>query len=113
MKTIHVGVSDFGIPIKTLSRYCDKYKQNSQIFNNSIGYTKARQVFSIAEEEEELLYIIIYTHCSHKLQPLGRTVFGPFKKYLNFAGNWIINNPGKTMTIYDIPTTVLKLIFFL
>lgn len=46
-------------------------------------------------------------HCSHKLQPLDRTVFGPFKKYLNSAGDsWIINNPGKTMTIYDIPTTV-------
>lgn len=41
-------------------------------------------------------------HCSHKLQPLDRTVFGPFKKYLNSAGDsWIINNPGKTMTIYD------------
>jgi len=34
-------------------------------------------------------------------------VFGLFKKYLNSAGDsWIINNPGKTMTIYDIPTTV-------
>jgi len=46
-------------------------------------------------------------HCSHKFQPLDRTVFGPFKKYLNSAGDsWIINNPGKTMNIYDIPTTV-------
>ena len=46
-------------------------------------------------------------HCSHKLQPFDRTVFGPFKKYLNSAGDsWTINNPGKTMTIYDIPITV-------
>lgn len=46
-------------------------------------------------------------HCSHKLQPLDRTVFGPLKIYLNSAGDsWIINNPGKTMTIYDIPSTV-------
>jgi len=46
-------------------------------------------------------------HYSHKLQPLDRTVFGPFKKYLNSAGDsWIINNSGKTMTIYDILTTV-------
>ncbi|KAL4103224.1 hypothetical protein QTP88_018601 [Uroleucon formosanum] len=29
------------------------------------------------------------------------------QKYLNSTGDsWIINNPGKTMTIYDIPTTV-------
>ncbi|XP_058816074.1 uncharacterized protein LOC131679378 [Topomyia yanbarensis] len=40
----------------------------------------------------------------HKLQPLDRTVFGPFKKYYNsFADSWMTCNPGKTMSIYDIP----------
>lgn len=39
-------------------------------------------------------------HCSHKLQPLDRSVYGPFKKYLNSAcDSWITNHPGKTMTI--------------
>ena len=43
-------------------------------------------------------------HCSHKLQPLDRTVFGPFKKYVSMSqDNWMRNNPGKTMTIYDLP----------
>lgn len=43
-------------------------------------------------------------HCSHRLQPLDRTVFGPFKKFYNsFVDSWMTNNPGKTMTIYDIP----------
>ena len=43
-------------------------------------------------------------HCSHKLQPLDRTVFGPFKKFVtNSQDNWMRNNPGKTMTIYDLP----------
>lgn len=46
-------------------------------------------------------------HCSHKLQPLDRSVFGPFKKYVNTAcDGWILNNPGKTMTIYDTPGIV-------
>ena len=46
-------------------------------------------------------------HCSHKLQPLDRTVFGPFKKYLATAqSNWMRNHPGKTMNIYDIPLIV-------
>ena len=46
-------------------------------------------------------------HCSHKMQPLDRTVYGPFKKYYNTAcDNWMYNNPGKTMTIYDIAAMV-------
>lgn len=46
-------------------------------------------------------------HCSHKLQPLDKSVFGPFKKYVNTACDaWMLNNPGKTMTIYDIPAIV-------
>ena len=46
-------------------------------------------------------------HCSHKLQPLDRTVFGPFKRAVNvISDNWMKANPGKTMTIYDIPSIV-------
>jgi hypothetical protein len=43
-------------------------------------------------------------HCSHKLQPLDRSVFGPFKKCLaNAQDSWMKNSPGKTMSIYDLP----------
>lgn len=43
-------------------------------------------------------------HCSHKLQPLDRSVYGPLKKYVNSAiDSWMVNNPGKTLSIYDIP----------
>lgn len=46
-------------------------------------------------------------HCSHKLQPLDRTVYGPFKKFVNTAcDNWMTNHPGKPMSIYDIPGIV-------
>ena len=46
-------------------------------------------------------------HCSHKLQPLDRSVFGPFKKYVNSAcDGWMKTHPGATMTIYDIPAIV-------
>lgn len=48
-------------------------------------------------------------HCSHKLQPLDRTVYGPFKRYYNSAcDTWMTNNPAKPMTIYDIPQIVAK-----
>lgn len=43
-------------------------------------------------------------HCSHKLQPLDRSVYGPFKKCINQNMTaWMHNNPGKRLTIYDIP----------
>lgn len=46
-------------------------------------------------------------HCSHKLQPLDRTVYGPLKKYFNTASdNWLACHPGKTINIYDIPELV-------
>ncbi|CAK1592497.1 unnamed protein product [Parnassius mnemosyne] len=45
--------------------------------------------------------------CSHKLQPLDVSVYGPFKRYLSSAQDaWMRNNAGKNMTIYDIPGIV-------
>lgn len=52
-------------------------------------------------------------HCSHKLQPLDRSVFGPLKKAVNSTcDGWMRSHPGKSMTIYDIPgilTTAIPL----
>ncbi|KAB0790292.1 hypothetical protein PPYR_15372 [Photinus pyralis] len=46
-------------------------------------------------------------HCSHKLQPLDRSVFGPLKKYINSGcASWLKTNPGKTISIYNIPAIV-------
>lgn len=46
-------------------------------------------------------------HCSHKMQPLDKSVYGPFKKYINTAcDSWLASNPGKTLTIYDMPKVV-------
>ena len=45
-------------------------------------------------------------HCSQKLQPLDRTVFGPLKRFYNSAyDNWVITKP-RPMTIYDIVSIV-------
>lgn len=42
-------------------------------------------------------------HCSHRLEPRDRTVFDPFKKYVNTeCDSWMTTHPGSTMTIYDI-----------
>ena len=42
-------------------------------------------------------------HCSHKLQPLDRSVYGPFKAFYNQTANaFMINHPGQPITIHNI-----------
>ncbi|XP_011859139.1 PREDICTED: tigger transposable element-derived protein 6-like [Vollenhovia emeryi] len=58
-------------------------------------------------KENGIVLLSFPPHCTHKLQPLDRSVYGPLKKAINTASNaWIHNNPGKTMKIYDIPSIV-------
>ena len=46
-------------------------------------------------------------HTTHRLQPLDRSVYGPFKKYVNAAMDaWMLSNPGKSCSIYNIPQIV-------
>lgn len=46
-------------------------------------------------------------HCSHKLQPLDRSVFRSFKTAIHkFSDSWMRNNHGRPMSIYDIPFIV-------
>ncbi|KAJ6645677.1 MFS-type transporter clz9 [Pseudolycoriella hygida] len=57
--------------------------------------------------ENSIVVLSLPPHYSHKLQPLDRSVFGPFKKALNtHCDNWVISNPGSAMTIYHIPGIV-------
>jgi len=47
-------------------------------------------------------------HCCHKLQPLDRSVFGPFKRYYNSAcDDWVVANP-RSMQITDIAALVAR-----
>ncbi|XP_045469070.1 MFS-type transporter clz9-like [Harmonia axyridis] len=43
-------------------------------------------------------------HCSNKLQPLDVAIYSSFKARYNAAmNNWMLSNPGRTITIYNIP----------
>ncbi|PZC71419.1 hypothetical protein B5X24_HaOG213482 [Helicoverpa armigera] len=67
---------------------------SSHIHINTLDYCK----------ENGITLLSFPPHCSHKLQPLDRSVFGPLKKAINTAcDGWMRSHPGKTMTIYDIP----------
>ncbi|KAL7373167.1 hypothetical protein ABVT39_000447 [Epinephelus coioides] len=57
--------------------------------------------------EKGVVLLSFPPHCSHRLQPLDRSVFGPLKRYLNKAmGHWMTSHPAKTMSIYDLPSIV-------
>lgn len=54
-------------------------------------------------KENGIVMVTFPPHCSHKLQPLDLTVFGPLKRYYNIAlTDWLSMNPSKTCTIYEI-----------
>ena len=59
--------------------------------------------------ENGVVLLSFSPHCSHKLQPLDRRVYGSFKRYYKNACNgWMKDHPGSTMTIYDIPEIMGK-----
>ncbi|XP_008189487.1 uncharacterized protein LOC103311591, partial [Acyrthosiphon pisum] len=73
------------------------YNHDSHLSIEGLKYSK----------ENGITIISFPPHCSHKLQPLDRSVYGPLKKYISSAfDSCMVNNPGKTMTIYEIPEMV-------
>ncbi|XP_065664407.1 uncharacterized protein LOC136086067 [Hydra vulgaris] len=62
-------------------------------------------------KESGIVLMTFPPHCSHKLQPLDLNVYGPLKTYYNtFVTDWMVSNPGKTVTIYEIPKLAAKAI---
>lgn len=57
--------------------------------------------------QHAVVLLTLPPHTSHKMQPLDRTVFGPYKTYYNKAASeWMLNNAGKPMTLYNIAEIV-------
>jgi len=60
-------------------------------------------------KDNGIVILTLPPHCSNKLQPLDVGVFAPFKKFYNSAvDSFMLNNPGKTVTIYDIAELVAE-----
>ncbi|KAJ8333955.1 hypothetical protein SKAU_G00412740 [Synaphobranchus kaupii] len=57
--------------------------------------------------ENGIVLLSFPPHCSHKLQPLDRSVYGPLKRYINSTMDfWLKMHPGRTITIYNLPSIV-------
>ena len=60
-------------------------------------------------KENHVTLLSFPPHCSHKLQPLDVSVYGPFKTYINQKSDTWMRDPanaGKSMTIHIIPSLV-------
>lgn len=95
----------------TYLEHIKKYSRCSQehpillILDNHESHTSLASVDFAKENGITLL--TIPPHTSHRLQPLDVTVFGPFKRsYTTAVDGWMRSNPGKTVTIHDIPGLV-------
>ncbi|KAJ8949411.1 hypothetical protein NQ318_007510 [Aromia moschata] len=54
-------------------------------------------------KDNGVVLLTLPPHCSHKLQPLDVSCFGPFKSYYNRAmDDWLLNHPATPVTIYNI-----------
>ena len=77
------------------------------LLDNHVSHISV-ECLTFAKENNTTL-LSLPPHCSHKLQPLDRTVYGPFKTFYNQAvDNWMREkeNAGKSMTIHIIPNLV-------
>ena len=60
-------------------------------------------------QENGIVLLSFPPHCSHRMQPLDRMVYGPFKTHYNVAADaWMKENKGKSMTIYELVGLVGK-----
>lgn len=56
-----------------------------------------------------IVVLTLPPHTSNKLQPLDRTVFGPFKTFFNQGvTSWLLMHLGQTISIYDLPVICLQ-----
>ena len=56
-------------------------------------------------KENGVIMLSFPPHCSHRMQPLDVSVFGPFKKYYNSAlRSWLTDHPGQSVQIYNVPS---------
>lgn len=60
-------------------------------------------------KQNGIVMLTFPAHCTHRLQPLDRSVFRSFKGRLNsHFDSWMKSHPGENATIYHIPAIVGK-----
>ena len=80
---------------------CSKEKPLLLIMDNHISHLDFQAV--TFAKDNGIILLTLPPHCSHALQPLDVTVYGPFKKCLGASQNdWMFVNPGVRISIKEI-----------
>ncbi|XP_018566588.1 uncharacterized protein LOC108907404 [Anoplophora glabripennis] len=68
------------------------------------GHTSHKQLEGVLKaRENHIVMVTIPPHCSHRIQPLDLTFFGPFKnQYARECDYYMINHKGEMITIHDV-----------
>lgn len=86
---------------------CSKERQVILIMDNHESHLSVPAIDYC--KENGITILTLPPHTSNKLQPLDRTVFGPFKRCFNQgADNWMLSHPGQTLSIYDLAPICMK-----
>ena len=86
---------------------CSKDRPAILILDNHDSHISIKTIN--LSKENGVTLLTLPPHCSHKLQPLDRSVYDPFKTFYNQDANaFMVNYPGKTITIYDVAELVGK-----
>lgn len=99
--------SQIYLPVFIAQSRCSKENPILLLMDNHISHCSLN-VLTKAKENG----IVIQTlppHCSHRLQPLDRTVYGPINRFYNRAtDNWMRTNPSKAVSIWKIENEVAR-----
>ncbi|KAJ8944819.1 hypothetical protein NQ318_013155 [Aromia moschata] len=68
------------------------------------GHTSHKHLAALLlAKENGIIMLCIPPHCTHRLQPLDVSFFGPLSTFYNQAiTKWLKNNPGRTVTAYQV-----------
>ena len=89
------------LPFFIKNTRCTKDKPVLLILDNHISHCSLEAVELCRSSGVVLL--TLPPHCSHRLQPLDRSVYRPLKTYFNSAvDDWTRTNPGRSVSIYEM-----------
>lgn len=72
------------------------------LFMDNHGSHVSLDVINLARENG-LSIITFPPHCSHKLQPLDVSIYGPFKRfYASYCDSWMTGHPGSSISIHKV-----------
>ncbi|KAJ8332031.1 hypothetical protein SKAU_G00429850 [Synaphobranchus kaupii] len=98
---------DFVTFLHHFKKHSNAFKESPQLLllNNHSSHLSLQGIEFC--RENGIVLLSFPPHCSHKLQPLDRSVYGPLKRYINTTMDlWLKMHPGRTITIYDLPSIV-------